>query len=53
MNDGVIAVAPDTIYVVACLAQNTIAVDRIYKIKGRHQEKPIAISVAQISDIYK
>ncbi|BFZ24811.1 hypothetical protein BsWGS_27850 [Bradybaena similaris] len=50
---GVIAVPTDTIYGVACLAQKTEAVERIYEIKQRNFQNPVAISVGEIDDIYK
>ncbi|CAG5123687.1 unnamed protein product [Candidula unifasciata] len=50
---GVIAVPTDTIYGVACLAQNTEAIERIYEIKQRNFQNPVAISVGEIDDIYK
>lgn len=49
----VVAVPTDTIYGLACLAQNSEAVRKIYDIKGRNQQKPLAICVGQIQDIYK
>lgn len=49
----VIAVPTDTIYGLACLAQNSEAIRKIYDIKGRNQQKPLAICVGQIQDIYK
>lgn len=49
----VIAVPTDTIYGLACLAQNSDAIGKIYDIKGRSQQKPLAICVGQIQDIYK
>lgn len=49
----VVAVPTDTIYGLACLAQNSEAIRKIYDIKGRHQQKPLAICVGQILDIYK
>ncbi|GFO33458.1 hypothetical protein PoB_005996300 [Plakobranchus ocellatus] len=52
-NGGVIAVPTDTIYGVACLAQNTEAVNLLYEIKQRNFKNPIAISVARIDDIYR
>eukprot|EP01147_Barroeca_monosierra_P003833 gene3833-6343_t len=48
---GVIAVPTDTIYGLACLAQSTAGVRRIYEIKGRDERKPIAICVHKISAI--
>lgn len=50
---GVIAVPTDTIYGVACLAQNSTAINRLYDIKLRNYKKPIAISVGTIDDIYR
>lgn len=52
-SGGVIAVPTDTIYGICCLSQRSPSIARIYDIKGRNCDKPIAISVAEISDIYK
>lgn len=49
----VVAVPTDTIYGLACLAQNSEAVRKIYDIKGRNGQKPLAICVGEIQDIYK
>lgn len=49
----VVAVPTDTIYGLACLAQNSEAIRKIYDIKGRNQQKPLAICVGQIQDVYK
>lgn len=49
----VVAVPTDTIYGLACLAQNSEAVRRVYSIKGRSGQKPLAICVGEIQDIYK
>ncbi|KAM9851993.1 threonylcarbamoyl-AMP synthase [Aulostomus maculatus] len=49
----VVAVPTDTLYGVACLAQNSEAVRKIYDIKGRNEQKPLAICVGEIQDIYK
>ncbi|KAK0064562.1 yrdC domain-containing protein mitochondrial [Biomphalaria pfeifferi] len=48
---GVIAVPTDTVYGVACLAQDTEAINKIYAIKNRNFQNPIAISVAGVEDI--
>lgn len=49
----VVALPTDTIYGLACLAQNSEAVSRIYDIKWRDTQKPLAICVGGIRDIYK
>lgn len=48
----VIAVPTDTIYGVACLAQCTSAVQKMYDIKRRDLQKPIAVCVAELDDIH-
>lgn len=50
---NIIAVPTDTIYGVAGLVQNSEAVDRLYSVKNRDYNKPVAISVADISDVYR
>ena len=49
----VIALPTDTIYGIAALAQSTDAVEKLYKIKDRHEEKPVAICVGRLEDVYK
>lgn len=45
-NGGIVALATDTLYGIACDATNDVAVKRLYKIKERDAGKPISISVA-------
>ncbi|XP_047455617.1 yrdC domain-containing protein, mitochondrial [Mugil cephalus] len=49
----IVGVPTDTIYGLACLAQNSVAVRNTYDIKGRNGHKPLAICVGEIQDIYK
>ncbi|KAK6174860.1 hypothetical protein SNE40_013427 [Patella caerulea] len=53
LSGGVIAVPTDTIYGIAALSQDVEAINRIYNIKQRDLQKPIAISVGDIDDIYR
>lgn len=50
---AVIAVPTDTIYGLACDAHSDDAVKQLYQIKKRPATNPLAICVADISDIYK
>ena len=50
---GVIAVPTDTIYGIACLACNKKSLDKIYQIKSRDSNKPLAISVGNPEDLEK
>lgn len=50
-SGGVIAIATDTLYGIACDATNDLAVRKLYEIKGRDFKKQIAISVASLEDL--
>lgn len=50
---GVIAVPTDTIYGIACDANNRDSINELYDIKQRDPLKPVAISVGDIDDVYK
>jgi len=50
---GVVATPTDTIYGLAASVQNNLAVKSLYDIKGRNLAKPIAISVAEVDDVYR
>lgn len=45
----VIALPTDTVYGVACNANDPHAIQEVYRIKGRNELKPVAICVADIS----
>ena len=53
LRGGVVAIPTDTIYGICCLAENTDAVSKIYKIKGRDFSKPLAICVEKLEDFSK
>lgn len=49
----VIALPTDTIYGFACSAIDVNAIDRLYGIKRRNENKPVAVCVGQVGDIQK
>lgn len=52
LNDGhVIALPTDTIYGLACSANDPEAIKKLYAIKGRNEEKPVAICVSDYEDL--
>lgn len=48
---NVIALPTDTIYGLACNANDPQAIEKLYEIKGRSDAKPVAICVANINDL--
>ncbi|OQV13166.1 YrdC domain-containing protein, mitochondrial [Hypsibius exemplaris] len=52
-NGNLIALPTDTIYGLCGLAQSSSAVSRIYQVKERDLSKPIAICVANVSDVHR
>ena len=49
---GVIALPTDTIYGVASLVTSNEGVERIYGMKGRQREKPLAICISDVAEVY-
>lgn len=49
----VVAVPTDTLYGLACSATNTDAINELYAIKRRNEDKPIAICVGRVCDVEK
>ncbi|KAH8279070.1 hypothetical protein KR026_000992 [Drosophila bipectinata] len=49
LNGEVIALPTDTVYGLACDANNEQAIQRLYEIKGRDEHKPVAICVHNIA----
>jgi len=47
----VVALPTDTIYGLACSANDPDAIRRLYEIKGRNEEKPVAICVSDYADL--
>lgn len=50
-REGVVAVPTDTIYGLAASAESRVAIQKLYSIKGRNQEKPLAICVHNVESI--
>lgn len=49
----VLAVPTDTLYGLACSATNVDAINKLYAIKRRNENKPVAICVGRVSDVQK
>ncbi|KAM6371040.1 threonylcarbamoyl-AMP synthase [Pluvialis apricaria] len=50
---GLVALPTDTVYGVACLAQDSRAVRSIYSLKGRNGGKPLAICLGDVDRLYR
>ncbi|XP_070805651.1 threonylcarbamoyl-AMP synthase [Pituophis catenifer annectens] len=50
---GLVAVPTDTVYGVACLAQNSAAVEALYRLKGRPAGKPLAICLGDVEQVHR
>ncbi|OGI05070.1 MAG: threonylcarbamoyl-AMP synthase [Candidatus Melainabacteria bacterium GWF2_32_7] len=50
-KDGVIAFPTDTVWGIGCLIDNELAVDRIYSIKGRSENKPLILLGSKIEHL--
>lgn len=49
----VVAVPTDTLYGLACSATNVDAINKLYAIKRRNENKPVAICVGRVCDVQK
>lgn len=50
---GLVAVPTDTVYGVACLAQDSAAVEALYRLKGRPAGKPLAICLGDVEQVQR
>ncbi|CAH1980516.1 unnamed protein product [Acanthoscelides obtectus] len=50
-SGSVIAVPTDTVYGLACDATNVSAINKLYSIKNRNKNKPLAICLNQVSEL--
>lgn len=52
-NDGVGVIPTDTVYGLACSAFSPLALERLFKIKGRAENKPPVVIISDVSDLEK
>ena len=50
---GVVAIPTDTIYSVASLVSSNEGIERLYKMKGRRRDKPLAICISEVEQVYR
>lgn len=50
-HGNVIALPTDTVYGVACSANDLLAIKKLYELKGRDADKPVAICVSSIEQL--
>ena len=50
---GVVAIPTDTIYGVASLVSSNEGIERMYEMKGRLRDKPLAICVSEVEQVYR
>jgi len=49
-SGGILLLPTETVYGLACVATDTAAVDKIYAVKGRDFEKPLAVCVKDLAE---
>ncbi len=49
-SGGILLLPTETVYGLACVAADTAAVDKIYAVKGRDFEKPLAVCVKDLAE---
>ncbi|KAJ8957865.1 hypothetical protein NQ318_001861 [Aromia moschata] len=52
-GSGVVAIPTDTVYGLACDATDSSAIEKLYNIKQRHKEKPLAICISEADEVAK
>lgn len=52
-NDGVVVFPTETVYGIGAIVSSKIAVEKIYKVKGRPSDNPLIIHINDKKDIYK
>ena len=50
---GVVAIPTDTIYGMASLVSSNEGIERIYEMKGRLRDKPLAMCVSEVEQVYR
>ena len=53
LNGDVIIFPTDTVFGIGCIATNTKAIEKTYKLKGREKTKSLLLNVANITTIKK
>ena len=53
LNGEVIIFPTDTVFGIGCIATNTKAIEKIYRLKGREKTKSLLLNVANITTIKK
>lgn len=51
-SGGVIALPTDTVYGLACSATNRQGINKLYEIKKRNENKPVAMCVGKVEDVH-
>ncbi|MGB4437717.1 MAG: L-threonylcarbamoyladenylate synthase [Sedimentibacter sp.] len=51
-NGGVVVFPTETVYGIGADALNDVAVDKIFKAKGRPQDNPLIVHIAEFSELY-
>lgn len=50
-NGGTVAFPTETVYGLGCDAMDNLAIDKVYKAKGRPSDNPLIVHIAQPSDV--
>ena len=50
---GVVAIPTDTVYGLASLVSSNEGIERIYEMKGRQSDKPLAICVGDVEQVHR